>query len=63
VCHGDSGRGGSHGGAPLTHTLTAVAIENVVTRGRNDMPPFGSALSPDQLQDLTGYVLQLAGKN
>jgi len=63
VCHGESGKGGSHGGAPLTHTLTRESVANVVTRGRNDMPPFASALSADQLQDLTAYVLQLAEKN
>jgi alcohol dehydrogenase (cytochrome c) len=63
VCHGESGRGGSHGGAPLTTSLTRESIVNTVTRGRNDMPGFGSALSPDQLTDLTGYVLILAAKN
>jgi mono/diheme cytochrome c family protein len=60
VCHGESGQGGSHGGAPLTSKLTAEAVGTVVTRGRNDMPAFGSALSPDALQDLTAYVLALA---
>ena len=63
VCHGESGKGGSHGGAPLTHTLTGEAITNVVSRGRNEMPPFGSAFSSDQLQDLAAYVLQLGAKN
>jgi mono/diheme cytochrome c family protein len=63
VCHGESGKGGSHGGAPLTTSLTRESIANIVTRGRNDMPPFGSALSPDQLADLTSYVLTLAAKN
>lgn len=63
VCHGESGKGGSHGGAPLTASLTRESIMNTVTRGRNDMPGFGSALSPDQLADLTGYVLALAARN
>jgi quinohemoprotein ethanol dehydrogenase len=63
VCHGESGKGGSHGGAPLTTSLTRESIMSTVTHGRNDMPPFGSALSPDQLTDLTGYVLALAAKN
>jgi hypothetical protein len=60
---GESGKGGSHGGAPLTTSLTRESIVNIVTRGRNDMPPFGSALSPDQLADLTSYVLTLAATN
>ena len=63
VCHGESGRGGSHGGAPLTTSLTRESIANVVNRGRNDMPAFGSALAPDQLADLTSYVLTVAAKN
>jgi mono/diheme cytochrome c family protein len=34
----------------------------VVTPGRNDMPVSGAALSPQQLADLTAYVLQLAAR-
>jgi mono/diheme cytochrome c family protein len=60
VCHGVNGKGGSHGGPAFTRDLTNETIVNVVTRGRNDMPPFGAALSADQLQDLSAYVLQLA---
>jgi quinohemoprotein ethanol dehydrogenase len=61
VCHGEKGQGGSHGGAKLTPALTRESTSNVVTRGRNDMPAFGSALSPTDLQALTDYVLELAG--
>jgi alcohol dehydrogenase (cytochrome c) len=62
VCHGESGQGGSHGGAPLTAQLTPDAINTVVSRGRNDMPAFGSTLSPEALQDLTAYVLRLVAR-
>ena len=62
VCHGEAGKGGSHGGPALTRALTGESITNVVTRGRNDMPPFGSAFSADQLQDLSAYVLDLASR-
>jgi alcohol dehydrogenase (cytochrome c) len=62
VCHGVAGRGGTHGGAPLTRSLTAESITTVVTRGRNDMPAFGSALTPQQLTDLAAYVLELAAQ-
>jgi mono/diheme cytochrome c family protein len=55
-----TGKGGTHGGPAFTHELTNEAIVNVVTRGRNDMPPFGAAFSADQLQDLSAYVLELA---
>lgn len=63
VCHGDTGKGGTHGGAPLTSKLTADAIVTVVRNGRNDMPAFGSAFSPETLQDLTAYVLELAANS
>jgi quinohemoprotein ethanol dehydrogenase len=63
VCHGPTGLGGTHGGAKLTRALTHDGIATVLTKGRNDMPAFGSALSPDQLQDVTGYVLQVAAQN
>jgi quinohemoprotein ethanol dehydrogenase len=63
VCHGPTGLGGTHGGAKLTRALTHDAIAAVLTKGRNDMPAFGSALAPEQLQDLTGYVLQVAAQN
>ncbi len=60
VCHGESGKGGSHGGPAFTQALTRESISNIMTRGRNEMPAFGSALSPEQLQDVTAYVLALA---
>ena len=63
VCHGPGGQGGTHGGAKFTRALTADAVANVVSRGRNDMPPFGSALSSQQLADLTAYVMQLAAQS
>jgi mono/diheme cytochrome c family protein len=62
VCHGENGKGGTHGGAPFTSKLTAESIVQVVTRGRNDMPPFGSALSQEAMQDLSAYVLELASR-
>jgi alcohol dehydrogenase (cytochrome c) len=63
VCHGETGQGGSHGGAKLTHTLTREGVTTVIANGRHDMPAFGSALKGDQLQQLTDYVLQLAGQH
>jgi quinohemoprotein ethanol dehydrogenase len=63
VCHGPTGLGGTHGGARLTRALTPDGIATVLTKGRNDMPAFGSALSADQLQDVTSYVMQVAAQN
>jgi quinohemoprotein ethanol dehydrogenase len=63
VCHGVTGQGGSHGGAPLTHVLTHDSIVEILTNGLNQMPAFGSAFDPKQLRDITGYVLQLSAKH
>jgi alcohol dehydrogenase (cytochrome c) len=63
VCHGTNGKGGTHGGAPLTSALTHDLIVTVVSGGRNQMPAFGSALSPQDREDLAAYVLQLANGN
>ncbi len=63
VCHGPTGQGGSHGGAPLTRVLTRDSIVHVLINGRNAMPAFGSAFDPVQLRDLSAYVLQLSSKN
>jgi mono/diheme cytochrome c family protein len=60
ACHGPDGKGGTHGGPAFTRDLTSEVIAAVVTHGRNDMPAFGAALSADQLQDLSAYVLELA---
>jgi mono/diheme cytochrome c family protein len=60
VCHGPTGKGGTHGGAPLTTALTREAIITVVTGGRNQMPPFGSTLTTQDREDIAAYVLQLA---
>jgi quinohemoprotein ethanol dehydrogenase len=63
VCHGETGQGGSHGGAKLTHALTREAITTVVANGRHDMPAFGSSLKPGELDQLADYVLQLAAQH
>jgi mono/diheme cytochrome c family protein len=62
VCHGATGQGGSHGGAKLTRALTRESISTVVAHGRNDMPAFGSALSADQVQGISDYVLELVAQ-
>jgi alcohol dehydrogenase (cytochrome c) len=62
TCHGETGKGGLHGGAPFTANLTTQSIIDTVAKGRNQMPPFGSLYSPQQLQDLAAYVLELKPK-
>jgi quinohemoprotein ethanol dehydrogenase len=63
TCHGETGKGGLHGGAALTPALTRESIITTVSLGRNEMPAFGSMYSAEQLQDLAAFVLELASKN
>jgi quinohemoprotein ethanol dehydrogenase len=60
VCHGDRGQGGQHGGGtPLAaDELSVETIVSTVANGRADMPAFGALLSPAELQDLAGYILE-----
>jgi len=60
TCHGESGKGGTHGGAPLTRALTADAIRMTVANGRNGMPAFGASMTDADIQDVIAYTLQLA---
>jgi alcohol dehydrogenase (cytochrome c) len=62
VCHGADGKGGTHGGAPLTPALTHDTIVQIVSAGRNQMPAFGSALQPQDREDLAAYVLELVSR-
>jgi mono/diheme cytochrome c family protein len=59
VCHGDDGKGGHTGGAPLDKLRDLDAAIATVTNGRNSMPPFGRAFTPEQIRDVTAYVVQV----
>jgi quinohemoprotein ethanol dehydrogenase len=58
VCHGDDGKGGHTGGAPLDRVTDLAAAIQTVTAGRNNMPPFRSAFTPEQIRDVSAYVVQ-----
>jgi mono/diheme cytochrome c family protein len=34
-------------------------VLQVVTEGRNDMPAFGGALTPEQIRDVSAYVIDM----
>ncbi len=62
ACHGDDGKGGHTGGAPLDRVNDLNAAIQTVTAGRNNMPSFRSAFTPEQIRDVSAYVVQtLAG--
>jgi alcohol dehydrogenase (cytochrome c) len=58
ICHGDDGKGGHTGGAPLDKVSDLDAAIQTVTNGRNNMPPFRSAFTSDQIRDVTAYVVE-----
>jgi mono/diheme cytochrome c family protein len=58
VCHGDDGKGGHTGGAPLDRVRDLDAAIATVTSGRNNMPPFSSAFTPEQIRDVAAYVVE-----
>jgi quinohemoprotein ethanol dehydrogenase len=62
ICHGEDGRGGHGGGAPLDAVASLGAVIETVDAGRNSMPAFRDILSPEQIRDVAGYVVEgLAG--
>ncbi|HVZ21666.1 MAG TPA: PQQ-binding-like beta-propeller repeat protein [Vicinamibacterales bacterium] len=63
VCHGEDGKGGHGGGAPLDQLTDLAAVMQTVTAGRNAMPPFGRSFTPEQIRDVSAYVVStLAGR-
>ncbi|MCC6201828.1 MAG: PQQ-binding-like beta-propeller repeat protein [Gammaproteobacteria bacterium] len=56
-CHGADGEGG-HGGGKSLHVVTDQnAAAQVVANGRGAMPALGAALTPQQIRDVTAYVV------
>jgi quinohemoprotein ethanol dehydrogenase len=56
-CHGADGRGGHGGGAPLNKASDVALVVKTVKEGKNNMPPFGVALSAEQIQAVSNYVV------
>jgi mono/diheme cytochrome c family protein len=61
ICHGEDGRGGHGGGAALDKVTEVAAVMQVVGAGRNNMPPFAGAFTPEQIRDVAGYVVTALG--
>ena len=58
LCHGVDGTGGHGAGAPLTGVRDLAVAVQTITVGRNSMPPFGTSLTPEQIRDVSAYVVQ-----
>ncbi|HEY5667005.1 MAG TPA: PQQ-binding-like beta-propeller repeat protein [Gammaproteobacteria bacterium] len=59
-CHGATGEAGHGGGPALTGSSELGRVIQVVSEGRGEMPALGASLSPEQIRDVAGYVLELA---
>ena len=57
ACHGEDGRGGHGGGAPLDQVTDAAMVMATVTDGRGNMPPLGGALTPEQIRAVADFVV------
>src|SRR5688572_104758 len=55
-CHGEQGEGGHGGGKTLTAATSTDLIVQVVSEGRNAMPPLGAQLTAEQIRDVAAYV-------
>jgi quinohemoprotein ethanol dehydrogenase len=56
-CHGDEGLGGHNNAMPLNNLAAIGEVITIVSTGRNAMPTFTGALSPEQIRDVSGYVV------
>jgi len=59
LCHGADGTGGHGVGASLVAVKELNTAIQTVTNGRNSMPPFSATLTPEQIRDVAGYVVQV----
>ena len=56
-CHGEDGMGGHNNAMPLNNMTDIRDVITIVSSGRNNMPNFTGALSPEQIRDVGGFVV------
>jgi quinohemoprotein ethanol dehydrogenase len=57
-CHGEDGMGGHNNGMPLNNVQDLEQAVTVITQGRNAMPAFRGALTPEQMRDVSTYIIE-----
>ena len=71
LCHGADGSGNTGPGRAFhaqdlrssdTQKQTDAQLTQVITKGREKMPAFGSKLKPEEIEKLVAYVRTLAPK-
>jgi mono/diheme cytochrome c family protein len=71
LCHGEDGKGTAAGKSLNVKDLTSKEVQaetedtlkNVILNGKNNMPPFKSAVSDDMATALVKYVRTFAAKS
>ena len=61
TCHGPRGQGG-HTGLPLTSVRDLEKVMRTVREGGVQMPALGSTLTPEQIQDVSTYLVERLGQ-
>jgi len=59
VCHEADGKSGHGAAASLVALKDLAATMQTVTAGRNSMPSFSANFTPEQIRDVSGYVVQV----
>jgi cytochrome c6 len=70
-CHGPDGKGNTPAGkalgardfaSPEVQKETDEQLIEIVTKGKNKMPAYGSSLKEEQIKELVAYIRELAKK-
>src|SRR5262249_42615946 len=59
VCHEAGGEGGHGAGASLVGLKDLAATMQTVAGGRNSMPAFSANFTPEQIRDVSAYVIRV----
>ena len=68
MCHGSDGKGSTPTGqamkvvnlhSPEVVKMSDAEIANVISKGKKNMPAFGSRLAPAQIENLVSYIRTL----
>ena len=57
ACHGEDGKGGQGGGAPLDKVTDVAMVMALVADGRGNMPPLGDVLTAEQIRAVAAYIV------
>jgi mono/diheme cytochrome c family protein len=69
-CHGTDGSGSAMGKKLGAHNFQTADVQkmsdaeltDIITNGKNKMPPYGKSLKAEDIKGLVGYIRSLAAK-